>query len=643
MPTIRLLPDTVINQIAAGEVIERPVAIVKELVENSLDAKATQIGITFKNGGKSYICVEDNGHGMTSDEARLALQRHATSKLCTADDLRRITSFGFRGEALPSIAAVAQLTLRTRAGGSPTHGTEILIDGGKLIHQRDYGMPIGTTLTIEHLFNTVPARRKFLKTDNTEAAHIIHLARLLAIANPNTAFRLTEDNRPLFTSPRCRRLRDRIVEIWGPSIATQLREIEVVQDGDLRLYGLLGRPGFSRATRQELVTIVNRRPVESRTLSYAILESYHTLIPKGRYPVAFLFLEIDPAAIDVNVHPAKREIRFTEESAVRHFVIQSVSDFLKTAFSPKTTLSPPTPPSSQSHAPTSTQPPMTPSKAKTPPSGLPHKTTTLPSHSSSHHHHVSPSPNIHPRSNKASPPNPSSSPPAGKRTQTSEPSAQLSCKNENLKASEAPLPWRFIGHLYSHQYALFEAEAGLVCLDLRAAHERLNFEALQERFCSDATEMSRQPLLLPVPLELEPRSAAALKEHFNLLEKAGFTLTEFGRNFFRIESVPDWLDPSQSEIIVRDLLQNLQERGRNNRLNADIMHGTLARLAAARALRREDTLTETSVIDLARRLLNCKQPLTSPRGRPTYFELPRSEIEKRLGRTHTHSHPNLEP
>ena len=625
MSSICLLPDTVINQIAAGEVIERPVAVVKELVENSLDAGATRIEISFKKGGKSHIRIEDNGHGMTPDEAQLALRRHATSKLRTVEDLGRITSFGFRGEALPSIASVARFTLRTRAAGDPTHGTEILIDGGKLIHQRDCGMPVGTTLTIDDLFNTVPARRKFLKTDNTEAAHIIHLARLLAIANPNTAFTLTEDDRPLFKSPRCRRLYDRIVEIWGHSIATQLREVEVVRDGDLRLYGLFGKPGFSRATRQELITIVNRRPVESRTLSYALLESYHTLIPKGRYPVAFLFLEIDPAAIDVNVHPAKREIRFIDEGAVRHFVIQSLNKFLKTAFSPKPTVSNHTPSSSPESSPAQSHR----STAKMGVSGVAPsevgdaQAVIAPSRS------CSPLPSQTPRL-----PNKTALAPKDVRSSKTPVAATSSSSiDKGSVVAEMPLPWSFIGRLYG-SYALFESEAGLICLDLRAAHERLTFEGLQENFASKSSNVPRQALLLPIPIELEPLSAAALLEHRDLLEKAGFSLSEFGRNFFRMETIPDWLDPAQGEAFIRDLLQTLRERGRSSAgVNTNFTYETLACLAAARAFRREDTLSKSAIIDLARRLLHCKQPLTSPRGRPTYFELSRSQIEKQLGRT----------
>ena len=280
MPTIRILPDRVANQIAAGEVIERPAAVVKELVENSLDAGATRIEVEFRSGGRAYIRVEDNGAGMTRDDALLSLERHATSKITEAADLDRLTTFGFRGEALPSIASVSRFELQTRGAGDEA-GTEILVNGGKFVHVRDCGRPVGTRLVVSHLFNSVPARRKFLKSDATESAHIIHCVRLYALACPQAAFTLIEDGRVIFRSPECATTAERVAEIFGRQIAESLLVIEAAEAG-LRLRGLIGRPGVGRATRHEMITFVNQRPVDSRTLSYALIESYHEAIPKGR-------------------------------------------------------------------------------------------------------------------------------------------------------------------------------------------------------------------------------------------------------------------------------------------------------------------------------------------------------------------------
>ena len=332
MPSIKVLSERVANQIAAGEVIERPAAVVKELVENALDAGATRIAVEFRAGGRALLRVEDNGHGMNREDAQLAFERHATSKIDEAADLDRLTTFGFRGEALPSIASVSRCTLQTRTGAGDA-GTEILIDGGKLGHVRDCGRPVGTTVEVAHLFHPVPARRKFLKADRTEAAHIAQCVRLYALAAPAVAFTLVEDGRVIFRSPACTTLADRVAEIFGPSLVDELVPLEAAEDG-LGLHGLIGRPGVGRGTRHEMITFVNSRPVDSRALNYALLESYHQSLPKGRYPVAFVFLECNPAAVDVNVHPAKREVRFRDEPAVRSFVIRSVLQRLREITAP---------------------------------------------------------------------------------------------------------------------------------------------------------------------------------------------------------------------------------------------------------------------------------------------------------------------
>ncbi|HLP26717.1 MAG TPA: DNA mismatch repair endonuclease MutL, partial [Acidobacteriota bacterium] len=327
MPRIRVLSDRVANQIAAGEVIERPAAVIKELVENSLDAGATRIEVEFRHGGRSYMRIEDNGCGMSKDDALLSLERHATSKIVETTDLDTLHSFGFRGEALPSIASVSKFELQTRPADAPA-GTEVLVNGGKLVHVRECGVAPGTRITVTHLFNSVPARRKFLKSDATESAHIIQTVRLYALSCPQTAFTLIEDGRVLFQSPACTTLEERVAEIFGRQFTADALTVDASDEG-LRLTGLIGKPGVSRAARHEMITFVNHRPVDSRTLNYALIESYTTSLPKGRYPVAVLFLEMSPTAVDVNVHPAKREVRFRSEGEVRGFVIRTVLQRLR--------------------------------------------------------------------------------------------------------------------------------------------------------------------------------------------------------------------------------------------------------------------------------------------------------------------------
>ncbi|HKK17851.1 MAG TPA: DNA mismatch repair endonuclease MutL, partial [Opitutales bacterium] len=553
MSSIRILPDRVANQIAAGEVIERPAAVVKELVENSIDSGASRIEIEFRNGGKSFIRVEDNGSGMSPDEALLALERHATSKIKDAEDLNLISSFGFRGEALPSIASVSRFTLKTRTQDDQ-HGTEILVNGGKLLDKKDCGMPVGTVIEVAQLFNSVPARRKFLKTDATETAHITYLCRLFAIANPKVAFRLLENRRTVFQSPACEKLEDRISEIWGRSLAKDLIPVSVDSPDDrYRLTGLTAKPGVGRSTRRELVTLVNRRPVDSRTLGFAVLDAYHGRIQKGRYPPAFLFLEIQPQEVDVNVHPAKREVRFRNDGDVRRFVLGAISETL----------------SSLRESPPATEAKAERPEAKCAPGGTPRPAIR---------------------------PGVSAGPAADKKPPT--PSAAVADRLEPAPAADAaPAPeratrqsgWQLV-QLLKNRYALFNGAKGLVLLHLRHADQRVRFERIQKTF--HESNPSSQGLLIPEPLELEPMATATLQEHLELLNRQGFNIEAFGRNFYRVEAVPTWLEPSAAVPFLRDTIDELRQRGGGGRKNDELIWQTVATLAAEGSYRKNDSINE---------------------------------------------------
>ena len=584
MSSIRILPDRVANQIAAGEVIERPVAVVKELVENSLDAGATRIEVEFRNGGKSYIRIEDNGKGMSPDEALLSLERHATSKIREAADLNEVSSFGFRGEALPSIASVSRFTLRTRAEGWE-HGTEIKINGGKLIEKKDCGMPVGTVIEVAQLFNSVPARRKFLKTDPTESAHITYNTRLFAVAHPRVAFRVLDSGRTIFQSPACEDLRDRIAEIWGRSLADDLISVDVSDPKTgYRLAGLTAKPGVGRSTRRELVTLVNRRPVDSRTLGYAVLDAYHGRIQKGRYPPAFLFLEIEPQEVDVNVHPAKREVRFRNDGAIRRFVLGAITDTLRVASEaerPRAELRAPASENEVDSLPTSIPTghpvsiPMTPRTAKTP------------------------------------------------LTSTITGSQKLA---ESAKVSTPS--WRLISILKG-QYGLFDTPRGLVMLHLRYADQRVRFERILKSY-KESTPPS-QRLLIPHTVELEPLASEALLTHLDLINNQGFQVEEFGRHFYRIEALPAWLELEQAEGFVRDMVDLLRQRG-GSRKQSELVWESVAKLAVEGSYRRKDNVSEAAVQQLAETLLACETPHTSPFGKPTFSEISWSEWERRFGK-----------
>ena len=588
MATVRILSDRVANQIAAGEVIERPAAVVKELVENALDAGATRIEVEFRYGGRALMRIEDNGHGMTRDDALLALERHATSKIAEAADLDRLNTFGFRGEALPSIASVARFELQTRPADRDA-GTEILVNGGKFVHVRECGRPVGTRIEVTHLFNSVPARRKFLKTDQTEAAHIVQCVRLYALASPRVAFTLIEDGREIFRSPECTTLVERVEEIFGRQVADAVVPIESSESG-LKLSGLIGRPGVGRATRHEMIVFVNGRPVDSRTLNYALIESYHESLPKGRYPLAFVFFDCDPAAVDVNVHPAKREVRFRSEPQVRSFVIRSVLQRLRELggpIAPSTTAGP-------AILPSGLAPLVVPQAVR--PAAAPA---------------VWPPPMV--RGTER----PAMSPPAPPLPAA--PTANPASKIQSLH-------WRFVG-LAHGSYALFETEAGLVLLDRRAAHERVWFDRLVAQFSEGSVPSQR--LLLPLPLELDPIAAALLLDRLKFLNGHGFELAEFGRNFFRVEGVPAWMEPADAEPFLRDVLGALRD-GRLPEGNLALARAELARLAAAKAVRLPGSPGEVELRSLLGELFATPTPLTSPSGRPTFIEINHGELARRF-------------
>ncbi len=573
-PVIRILDDKVANQIAAGEVVERPAAAAKELLENALDAGARRVTVDFSRGGKALLVVEDDGIGMEPDQAELALRRHATSKIREAADLGHIRSFGFRGEALPSIASVSRFTLRTRARESEV-GCEILVNAGKLVHRREHGMAPGTRIEVANLFHPVPARLRFLKSDDTEAAHIIRLARLYAVAHPEVAFTLREDGREVFRSPGNVPLLDRVREIWGKSVADELVPLPALESPGLGVSGLVGKPGASRSTRQDLVTIVNGRPVDSRALTYALVEAYHTLIPKGRYPLAFLFLEIDPAAVDVNVHPAKREIRFRDEAKVRAFVMRAVHGVMGVVSSLVDPIAPAPQPS------------------------LPAPPLPLPA--------------------------PHASPPA--------PPSPLPPPHSPPPAPHSPIPslrlgWRLLGRLRGDR-AVFETTSGLVVLDIGSAHQRVLFERILAEVA--ATEPVSQPLLLPVPIELEPLPAAVLREQEAFLVRSGFALEPYGRNFWRLNAVPAWLEPGEAEGFLRDLLGEMARR-EGEFAKPHLAAEALARLAVRRGRHRTDALSDAELLDLVDRLFRTGQPGTDPIGRRTYVELADGDLDRRLGR-----------
>jgi DNA mismatch repair protein MutL len=640
MSKIRVLPDHVANQIAAGEVVERPVAVVKELVENSLDAGATRIHIAFRKGGKLLIRVEDNGCGMVPDDALLCLERHATSKINEAKDLQTVHTFGFRGEAVPSIASVSRFTLRTRSEGWD-HGTEVFVNGGKLISCKEVGMAQGTTIEVANLFNSVPVRRKFLKTDKTEAAHIVTLCRLLAIAHPEVSFTLMEDDRVVFRSPVCRTLKDRVAEIYGRPLADNLVELDVNQEllgeefrnieglNGMRLYGLMGKPGVGRSTRQEIVFYVNQRPIDNRTLNYSFIEAYHGYLPSGRYPVGFLFLEMPTTRVDVNVHPAKREVRFSGESNIRRFVMEAVMQKLRSIT--EQVIQKASSPSEQKEIPLPKPvPPMASSPKAVEPSMVPAKP-------------VKPGKVDAPARSKAA----ELLSRRGIKAEKPLPGKEESNPVMDVVPSDIPTPapvaipvsvakepiperrfsWRFLGVVHG-RYVNYETPAGLVLLHRSAARRRILYETYMEGL--EKGTSSVQGLLFPITLELDSLTSVTLQEHIKFFNENGFTIEHFGGDTYRLSAIPEWFDPDMAETFVRDILGVIRKRGMRPEKDKAVATQEFAKMAAAKAAQVREGDSAEEMEALARRLLECRNPLTDPQGKPTYFELGRAEIEKRL-------------
>jgi len=613
MPQIRILSDRVANQIAAGEVVERPVAVVKELIENSIDAGAKKIEVEFRNGGKSYLRVEDDGCGMDADQALLCLERHATSKIRKASDLHEVQTFGFRGEALPSISSVSRFTLRTRAKSNP-EGNEIFINGGKMIHVKECGMPYGTRVEVSHLFNSVPGRRKFLKTEVTEAAHIIHISKLYALAHPSIAFSLIEGGRTLFRSPACEGFAERVRETLGKGLADCLAPIEVSQD-DLALEGLIGKPGESRSTRKDMIFFVNRRPVDSKTLSYAVLEAYHTYAPKGRYPPAILFLSLDPSQVDVNVHPAKREIRFRDERKVRQFLMDSILRRNR-QLTGKTDEIEPEQMMERDASSGMLVPSIDPLTLKL--------NQAKPEFSFDEGVDLVREPEL-PLSESSFSHN---SDRKAEGIENAEQEGEAYPSSTVGMREQVDADWKFLDRRHGDM-AVFSTPQGVVALHCRAAYERIRFEQLEDSMEGEE-QSSKQALLLPESLELDGVDATLLEKGKGELDKAGFTVEEFGRNFYRIEACPTWVDPSEAVGFLRDFLEIARENG------GEMNTGAFAKEALIRQVTKshgsEDSFSEDEVIRMVNRLLVCRNPYTCPRGHPIYFEIPKRDFETRFRR-----------
>src|SRR6478672_1502098 len=587
MSRIRLLPEILASQVAAGEVIERPASVVKELVENSIDAGARKIEVSIRRGGISLIRVVDDGCGMDRDDALLSLERHATSKIRTADDLAAIATLGFRGEALPSIASVSRFRLTTREPNAVA-GTEIIVAGGKIETVRDGGEAPGTQIEVRSIFYNLPARRKFLRSENTESRNLEHQLHLQATGHPEIAFVFVRDERVIFQLPAAPSLLDRIRDLHGKELVDRLLPVEEqANDSMIRIRGLIGQAGVSRQTRAQQLVFVNGRAVENAVLSAALREGYHTALMKGQYPVTFLFVELDPAAVDVNVHPAKREVRFRDPNGVREAVVGAVRRTLESGRREW---------QEQFRAP---------GAAPIPPRSTIPAATIEPQSSMTE---TTPLPSFEVRPNES-----------------------LVSRWEPQTAATTPpreQQFQIIGVL-NKLYVLMENQDGLVLVDQHAAHERILFEELRRRM--EEQGVPSQRLLLAQTFELAPRDADWIDQNMDVLQKMGIGIESFGPNTFKIESLPGFLNVTDGAQFMRKVIDDLKsasDRSSPLRLGEEM----IAKSVCRHAVKANDPLRYLEVEKLIQDLLECDLPYCCPHGRPTMIQISNAELEKKFGR-----------
>lgn len=592
---IHLMSDILASQVAAGEVVERPASVVKELVENSIDAGARSVRVELRRGGVSLIKVTDDGCGMSKADAAICLKRHATSKLVQVEDLFAIRQLGFRGEALPSIASVSHLTLTTRRAAD-VEGWRVSAEGGEESPMMNAGCAPGTEISVANLFFNTPVRRKFLKSEETEAGHVEHQVRLHALAFPEVRFTYVRDGQQVFDVPATHDLRRRIADFVGRETAAALMRVRPTEAPGVRVSGFLMPISAARRNRRMQYVFLNGRPIEDQIINRAVRDGYGGF-PPGLHPALFLYLEVEPALVDVNVHPAKREVRFRRPAEITLAVMDAVAATLaahargEEADAPAQPEPEPLPVKEVQVAPpaTAAQRPAVPVQRPEPRPNLVLK------------------PLVTPRQQELElPPAPAPEAPA---------------------PEPAPLPnFRHIGTLHN-QYAIFENKEGMVLMSPRAARERIIFERLQE---SNRRPLVSQRLLVPELLELDTRDMGIAMEVKPQLEQAGFQLSPFGRNTLRIEAVPAILPLRKVNDFVQELLRVFTS-GEVRLTRARSPFEPFARQLARQYAQQEDIGTYLqNPLPLLATLLECEIPYCSPAGKSTLLPFPMAELNRRF-------------
>jgi len=589
---IQVLSDEMASRIAAGEVVERPASVVKELMENSLDAGATEIFVWLEKSGTAAIRITDNGEGMTPEDLALAVERHATSKLKADDDLFRIATLGFRGEALPSIGSIAKMAISSRPASSLS-GAKLSVDGGKKGEVHAAAAGLGTTIEIRDIFYNTPARRKFLKAPATELSHVCDVVNRLALANPQVHFRLQHDGRTVADYVAVKQERDRLQQVLGIDVAKSLKPFSSSQ-GELTVSGFLSTAPTSYPNARYLFTFVNRRYVRDKVLTHAVLQGYDTLLMKGQYPAVVLFLEIPYAEVDVNVHPAKYEVRFRRQSEVHEAVSRSIRSALQR-------------------------------DAREPGGFAQADRLATPSHQWR--------PNYsHPSSISLA---------VGEGSLGYNTGGVTSAQMLRRGGGMFPVPTvegqhrvGFFSSLTLHDqilgcYLVCTATDRMILIDQHAAHERIAFEKLRRQLQADAVE--RQDLLIPQTVEISAGEHLMLEQKLDVLERHGFTLEPFGPSSYAITSVPALLPEGDYTQLVRQMVAELAEVDTSARLRQHL-EDRLATMACHSVIRANRKLESEEMIALLRDLDQVEFATQCPHGRPVLVELSRDELERMFKR-----------
>ena len=592
---IRLLPRQLVDQIAAGEVVERPASVVKELVENAIDAGAQRIEVSVEGGGVDRIVVADDGGGIAADELPLAIASHATSKISSSDDLAAIGTMGFRGEALASIASVSRLSITSRVTGSDA-GARIEVDGGVASEVRPAGCPVGTVVEVRQLFHNVPARRKFLRTAGTELGRIEEVLESIALCRPDVAFRLVADGKTRVDLPATTDARRRVLAVLGESIADGLLEVtaDTVLEGGapITLWGLVGRPSLARGSGRALRFALNGRAVLDRTLAHAVKEAFRGLVDPGRTPIAFVAVEMDPPLVDVNVHPAKTEVRFRQPNFVHQCVMRAVRDALRAAdLVPSFTLMP------HAHS-------LVPAISSTPTNPTPYTTRTISTDFSDF-----------------------AALAVDRALHATPPVALVSAAPETLHGNRTA---RRVMQVHG-SYLVVEDAEGILVVDQHALHERGMFEELKARIAASPLESQR--MLVPVAIETDPRAVEAIADAGPLLERLGIELGAVGPRAVLVHAYPTFLLGRGVEpaAFVPGLLAQIAEDGHADFESA--LHSVLDMMACKASVKAGDRLSPAEIealLDLRDRI---ERGTACPHGRPTALRITMRDLERNFGRS----------